>query len=272
MPEAQALQHRIPVDGCTLQVVDEGDAGQPAVLLAHSIMTSSRMWQPQVEALRAMGLRVLRADSRGHGGSGMAGDTPLSIDRLADDVVAVLDALAIERVHFIGLSLGGMVGFSLGQRHAQRLASLVICDARADSPPAFARPWDERIALARDRGMSALVQPTVDRWFGDRVGALDRSALAELREDIARTAVSGFVATARALQGFDYTSGLHGMPPATLIVGELDGVLPEVMAELVQQIPAGKLSTIPSAGHLPNLEQPAVFDRVLTEHFSRVAL
>jgi 3-oxoadipate enol-lactonase len=267
MPDSR--RHSVPVDRAVLRVHDDGVIGQPCVVLAHSIMSSAGMWAPQLGRLTNLGYRVLRLDSRGHGGSSNE-QSALTIDRLATDVVQVLDRLDIARAHFVGLSLGGMVGFALGLQHAARLASLVICDARADSPPAFAQPWDERIAQAGEQGMASLVQPTLERWFGDRLGALDRSMQAQLRDDISSTSVEGFVATARALQDFDYTSGLGSMPPhSTLIVGEKDGVLPEVMADLSRRIPQCRLEVIPRAGHLPNVEQPAVFNAALQRALER---
>ncbi len=265
---AESRRHSVPVDGALLQVDDEGAEGEACVLLAHSIMTSGAMWAPQVAHLRRLGYRVLRPASRGHGGS-TTEHPAFTIDRLAADVVQVLDHLRIARTHFVGLSLGGMVGFALGQQHVARLDRLVICDARADSPPAFAQPWDARIAQAREQGMASLVEPTLERWFGDRLGALDRATLASLRADMASTSVEGFVATARALQDFDYTARLASMPrQGTLVVGDQDGVLPEVMAGLCGRMPEWRLKVIPGAGHLPNLEQPAAFNAVLENALS----
>jgi 3-oxoadipate enol-lactonase len=184
--------------------------------------------------------------------------------------VRILDRLDITSAHFVGLSLGGMVGFALGQQHSNRLDSLVICDARADSPAAFAQPWDERIVQAREQGMACLVQPTLDRWFGERFAALEHATQAQLREAIASTSVEGFVATARALQDFDYTPGLGSMPHhVTLIAGDKDGVLPDVMADLSRRMPRCQLEIIPGAGHLPNLEQPALFNAALTRALER---
>ena len=259
----ESHRHAVEVEGVVLQVHDDGSPGQPCVVLAHSIMTNATMWTPQLRYLRALGYRVLRPESRGHGGSGN-GHGELTIDRLAADIVQTLDQLNIERVHYVGLSLGGMVGFSLGQRHAARLESLVICDARADSPPAFAQPWNDRIDQARAQGMASLVQPTLERWFGARLERVDREMLAQLRESMANTSLDGFVSTARALQDFDYTHGLTGMPQhTTLIVGEHDGVLPLAMADLAQRMPQCKLEVIPGAGHLPNVEHPASFNEAL---------
>lgn len=268
MPERRC--HSLEVDGTLLNVHDDGVIGQPCVLLAHSIMTSAHMWAPQISHLVNLGYRVLRPESRGHGASGNV-PSALTIDRLAMDVVRVLDGLDIARAHFVGLSLGGMVGFALGQQHPARLVSLVICDARADSPPAFALPWGERISQAQAQGMASLTQPTLDRWFGDRFASLDPAKQAQLRDDISSTSVEGFVATARALQNFNYLSALASMPPhTTLIVGDKDGVLPEVMADLSRRMPRCQLDVIPGAGHLPNLEQPALFNAALARAFERV--
>ena len=268
MPERRC--HSLEVDGALLSVHDDGVIGQRCVLLAHSIMTNANMWAPQVGHLTSLGYRVLRPESRGHGGSGN-GESLLTIDRLAMDVVEVLDRLDIGLVHFVGLSLGGMVGFALGQQHSARLASFVICDARADSPPAFALPWEERISQARAQGMASLTQPTLDRWFGDRFASLDPAKQAQLRDDISSTSVEGFVATARALQDFNYLSALASMPPhTTLIVGDEDGVLPEVMADLARSIPTSHLEVIPGAGHLPNVERPTLFNAALTRALERI--
>ncbi len=266
----ESHRHTLQVDGVTLKVHDDGEVGQPCVMLAHSIMTNAQMWAPQVGYLRKLGYRVLRPDSRGHGGSGN-GQGALTMDRLASDIVQVLDQLAIQRASFVGLSLGGMVGFALGQQHAARIASLVICDARADSPPAFAQPWADRIAQAHAQGMASLIQPTLERWFGDRLRALDSSTQAQLRNSMETTSLEGFVNAARALQAFDYTPRLDSMPlHTTLIVGDKDGVLPEAMTDLARRIPHCHLEVIPSAGHLPNLEQPSLFNAVLGRALERI--
>jgi 3-oxoadipate enol-lactonase len=263
--------HSLEVNGALLNVQDDGEIGQPCVLLAHSIMTSAHMWAPQISHLVNLGYRVLRPESRGHGASGNVASA-FTIDRLAMDVVSVLDGLEIDRAHFVGLSLGGMVGFALGQQHPARLMSLVICDARADSPPAFALPWEERINQARAQGMASLTQSTLERWFGDRFASLDPATQAQLLNDISSTSVEGFVATARALQNFNYLSTLASMPlHTTLIVGDKDGVLPSVMAELARSMPTGHLEVIPDAGHLPNLERPTLFNAALTRAFERIA-
>jgi 3-oxoadipate enol-lactonase len=263
---SETRQHSISVDDAQLRVLDDGPVGGPPVLLAHSIMTAGSMWTPQVDFLASKGWRVLRAESRGHGASTL-GTKHLSIDSLAADVVAILDRMRIQKVHFVGLSLGGMVGFALAQQHSERLETMALCDARADSPPAFAQPWDARIAQASADGMGSLVEPTLERWFGPRLQGVNDALLSTLRSSMRETSVGGFVATARALQAFDYTASLPAMQvPATLVVGEHDGVLPGVMADLAARMPNARLEVIPAAGHLPNVEQPEHFNTVLARH------
>jgi 3-oxoadipate enol-lactonase len=260
---------RVPGPAGELCVHVQGDASAPAVLMAHSIASSSMMWQAQAELLAATGWRVIRADTRGHGGS-QAGAGPYTMDDLAADGIAVLDALKVERAHYIGLSLGGMSGFGLGIHHAERLLSLCLCDARADMTPAFAAPWDERIAQARAGGCGAVAASTTERWFG--------KAFLDARPDIARvfqqtvadTSVEGFVGCARAIQQLDYLPQVNRIAvPTTLVVGANDGPLPQAMQALQQLIAGAVLEIIPGAGHLPNIDQPRAFNAALMRHFFR---
>ncbi len=147
------------VNGARLAYRLDGPAGAPVVMLGNSLAASMAMWQPQQGALRAC--RVLRFDTRGHGAS-EATPAPYSIAMLADDAIGLLDALGIARVHFVGLSLGGMIGQVLGARHADRLLSLVLCDTASDMRVQRAA-WDERIATARRDGMAAIAGPTLQR-------------------------------------------------------------------------------------------------------------
>lgn len=254
----------IPVGDCTLRVVDEGPKTAPCVIFSHSIMTDASMWRPQIDVLNSR-FRIVSYDSRGHGKS-TPGASPYSTGVLASDVIGVLDALGIQQAHFVGLSLGGIVGFDLGVNHGHRLHSLVICDARADSPEAFARPWDERIETALRDGMEPLVAPTVARWFGAEF--LQSSQAEDVRNMIRATSTAGFVATARALQQYDYLSAVARIAvPTSFVVGANDGVLPDVMESFADQVRVGRYVVVPAAGHLPNLENPDPFNAALGAHF-----
>ncbi|SEB05931.1 alpha/beta fold hydrolase [Variovorax sp. YR216] len=250
----------------------QGNPKHPAVVMTHSILSSAAMWDEQAALLAGQGWYVVRVDATGHGDSPAPKAEAVTMDGLAADTVAVLDALDIARAHYVGLSLGAMSGFGLGIGHGARLLSLVLCDGRADAPPAVAAPWDERIAIAEQRGTCApLAAPTIERWFG-KPFVMANTGIAERFEAIAaRTSIKGFVGCARAIQGLDYLADLAGIAtPMTLIVGSNDGVLPEAMRDLQQRIAGSVLETIAEAGHLPNVDQPAAFNAALLRHFERV--
>jgi 3-oxoadipate enol-lactonase len=247
-----------------------GDAKAPAVLMSHSILSSGAMWREQAALLAQRGLRVVCADTRGHGASS-APPAPYTMDDLVADAVAVLDALDIERVHLVGLSLGGMMGFGLGILHPGRVASLVLCDARADAPPAFAAPWDERMQSALREGCASLAVSTTERWFGRPFLDAHPELAQQFRDGVAATSVEGFVGCARAIQRLDYLARVPRIQaPTTLIVGANDGPLPQAMAELHTLIAGSVLEVIPGAGHLPIIDQPAAFNAALLRHFERV--
>lgn len=232
----------------------------PVMMLGHSILTSNRMWLGQIALLVQQGYRVVSVDARGHGQSSEP-HTQCSMEDLVADNVHVLDVLEIHLAHFIGLSLGGMVGLGLGILHPDRIASLIICSGRADAPATFALPWDERIAIAREQGTAALAEPTAQRWFGNEFLDACPDTARAVKEMIAGTSVGGFIACARALQGLDYLTRLGSIAaPVQLIAGARDGVLPEAMRELESRISGAQLEVIPNAGHLPNIDQQRVFN------------
>lgn len=255
-----------------LAVYLQGDEEAPAVVFSHSILASSMAWDEQVALLAQRGYRTVCIDTRGHGAS-HANDEPCSMDDLALDTIAVLDALGIQRAHYVGLSLGGMSGVGLGLHHADRWLSLCLCAMRADAPPAVAAPWNERIALARQHFSCApLAAPTIERWFGASFLRANPDIATRFHGAAATTQVDGFVACARAIQGLNYLSEAHHISlPTQFIVGANDGVLPEAMRDLQHRVVGSVLDEIPDAGHLPNIDQPQAFNEVLLRHLARCA-
>jgi 3-oxoadipate enol-lactonase len=251
-----------------ISVTAQGPVNGTAVLMTHSILSASFMWDEQAALLAEQGYLVLRADTRGHGASD-APAGPTTMDDLVADSIAVLDALDIHKAHFVGLSLGGMSGFGLGIHHPQRLLSLVLCDARADMPPAAGAVWPERIATAQAQGCAGLAVATVERWFGRAF--LDAHPAIEARfvDAVGRTSVAGFVGCAQALMGLDYLPRVGDIKTrTTLIVGANDGPLPQAMQALQGLVPGAALEVIAGAGHLPNIDQPAAFNAALLRHFN----
>lgn len=249
----------------------QGDPAKAAVVMTHSILSSSGMWDEQAALLAASGWYVVRIDTVGHGDSAAPSMHHITMDGLAADTVAVMDALGIAHAHYIGLSLGGMSGFGLGVKHACRFTSLVLCDARADAPPAVAAPWDERIAVAiSNKSCAPLASPTIERWFGKAFLTQQPEVARHFLAAAASTSVAGFVGCARAIQGLNYLADVASIRvPVTLVVGANDGALPDAMHDLQHRIAGSVLETIPDAGHLPNIDQPAAFNAALLRHFGQ---
>lgn len=252
--------------GADLYVRHGGAPSGPPVLLNHSILTSSAVWRRTAQLLAGLGFHVICVDTRGHGAS-PARPAPYAMDDLVADNVMVLDAFEIERVHFIGVSLGGMTGLGLGIRRPDRLESLCVIGARADSPAAFAASWDERIDTATRQSVSALAAPTVERWFGPAFVEAYPDISRALQDCIAQTSLDGFVGCARAIQGLDYLPGAAGISArTTLLVGARDTALIEPMRELAPQIPDATFEIIEAAGHLPQLDGPDQTEAAILRH------
>ncbi|MEE9611908.1 MAG: alpha/beta fold hydrolase, partial [Desulfatiglandales bacterium] len=154
---------QVKANGIQMNYELSGKEDAPMVVLSHSLGCNLAMWGPQLESLETH-CRVLRYDTRGHGGSD-APEEAYSMDQLGDDAIGLLDALNIDLVHWIGLSMGGMIGQCLALNHAERLLSLALCDTAAVIPDEAQQMWQERIDTVRDKGMEALVQSTLERWF-----------------------------------------------------------------------------------------------------------
>lgn len=243
------------------------DARRPWLVMSHSLACDHTMWEPQVAPFSDF--RLLLFDTRGHGrSSAPAGDYPLEV--LADDLKALLDALAIGRCHFVGLSMGGMIGQQFALKYPGRFASLTLADTTSRYP-AEARPvWDERLAVARTRGMDALVPSTLERWFTAGFREREPETVARIAALIRATPVAGFAGCAFGISRINLTARLAGIDcPALVLVGDSDLGTPRAMAEeIVQALPGSRLSVIPNAAHLSNLEQPAVFNQLLRQFLS----
>jgi len=247
-----------------------GPEGAPLVVLSHALGSSGIMWQQQMPALVER-YCVLRYDSRGHGGTD-APAGPYTLDALGDDVVAMLDALDIERVHWVGLSMGGMVGQNMALRHPQRLVSLALCDTTSRVPEEARATWDARIAVAEKNGMEPLCEETMERWFTPSFLAEGGPELEVIREQFVQTPTSGYVGCCQAIRALDYTDRLSVIDlPTQVIVGAEDPSAPLQASRVIQErIPGASLTVIDDGSHLCNVEQPAAFNRALLGFLDRL--
>jgi 3-oxoadipate enol-lactonase len=192
---------------------------------------------------------------------------------LGDDAVGLLDALDIDAVHWCGLSMGGMIGQNLGLRHADRVHSLTLCDTSSRIPPELRSVWDERIETAAAKGMAALVDSTIERWFTAPYRAKNPPEVQAVRELVLRTPPAGYIGCCHAIRNLNYTDKLGGIDKPTLvIVGADDPATPVAAAEAIAAgIPGAKLAVIPNAAHISNIEQADAFNKALTEFLAQVA-
>jgi 3-oxoadipate enol-lactonase len=254
---------RINANGITINYQIDGPEGAPWLIFSNSLITNLSMWDDQAAELKTS-FRVLRYDQRGHGDT-QATDGKYSFDLLANDVIALMDALSIPRAHFAGISMGGMTALFLAQHHAERFDRIIACDCGPASTPASAQQWKERIDLAADKGMEALVEPTVNRWFPPEFVATKAPVLDKIRGMIKATPLKGFAGCAQALSDYDLRPGLAGISrPTLLIVGTKDATLAGIR-QIKEAVPGAVLVELEGAGHISNVEQPAAFTRAIRD-------
>jgi 3-oxoadipate enol-lactonase len=255
---------QIKANGLTFNCEIDGAPNAPWLVFSNSLATNLSMWDEQVAELKGT-FRILRYDQRGHGGT----DAPsgrYTFDLLIEDAVALLDALSIKRAHFSGLSMGGATALGLAQRHPDRLDRVVICDSPCASSPATAQQWEERIAIAAKEGMEPLIEPTIRRWFPAETVTANPPFLDKIRGMIASTPTQGFIGCAAALANHDFRSGIKATKaPVLFIVGEKDGTTPAAMRQMHEALPGSGFVELPHAGHISNLDQPAMFTRAIRE-------
>lgn len=242
----------------------------PVVVLSHSLSCSLVMWTPQLELLEAH-FRVLRYDTRGHGDS----DAPqgfYTLEQLVDDAIGLLDGLDIDRVHWVGLSMGGMIGQGIAIHHANRLESLVLADTAAIIPDDAQAVWQERIDAVRNQGMQAVAESTLERWFTSNYLKQNLPEIEQIRQQILATPVAGYIGCSEAIRRLNYLDQLSAIRIPTLImVGADDPGTPVEASEAMQaHIQGSKLVVIPEAAHLSNIEQREVFNSSLMAHLQRL--
>jgi 3-oxoadipate enol-lactonase len=245
-----------PLLHCSLAGPDDA----PAIVLLHSIATSSAMWDLQVP-IWARSFRVVRFDLPGHGASPLVGAT------LADFAAAAwqtLDALGLSRAALVGLSLGGMVAQEMAIAAPDRVGALVIAHSGGRTAPAVAELWDERIAAAEAAGVEALVAPTLGRWFTPEFAETSPLQLDWIGALVRATSLAGFRNAARAIQGLDTLDRLGRLAmPALVIGGERDTALPiDAGRAVAAALPRATFASLPTA-HLGNIEQPGAFTELV---------
>lgn len=244
----------------------DGPEGAPVLVLGPSLGTTLDIWAPQLPFLTP-GLRVLRYDLRGHGGSPVVPEQPApAMADLAGDVLALLADLGIDRFAVGGVSLGGAIASTVAVTVPDRVWSLLLCctSARFGDPGT----WRERIALVRAEGMGGPADSAPERWFTAAFAARHPEVVGPVQEMLRTTDPEGYVACCEALSGFDQRDRLSEVTAPTLVLCGADDPVspPEHGRELAEGIAGASLVVIDGASHLAGVERPEQVGLAMADH------
>ena len=262
---------KIEAGGLATEYLLEGPAGAPVVTFGHSLAANLHLWDAQAAALRDR-YRVLRYDIRGHGGSAVP-PAPYTLEQMADDLHALLQALGIARTHLVGLSMGGLIGMTMALRHPADVASLVLADTTACYGPERMRMWDDRIRVAEAQGLEPLLDPTMEIWFTAPFRAQRKDAVDGIRAMLRPTSVTGYVGAIRAIGYRDLRDDIRAIRvPALILVGDEDRGTDLSMARTMHERIAGStLTVLPKAAHCSCVESPGAFNEAVLAFLEKVA-
>ena len=239
----------------------DGPEGAPVLVLSNSLGTDHSMWDAQVPAFAAH-FRVLRYDTRGHGAS-LVTEGPYSIEQLGRDVLALLDALNIDKAHFCGLSMGGLIGQWLGINAGERLNRLIVCNTAAKI--GTHEGWNPRIELVlreREAAMVGLRDASIERWFTPAYAAANPDQAKRITDMLAATSPEGYAANCGAVRDADFRDQLGEIKvPLLVISGSEDAVTPPAGGLFIQENVQGAEYAEFKAAHLSNVEVGAPFSR-----------
>lgn len=256
----------VAANGHQVRYEIKGPAGAPVVAFSNSLGTTLEMWDAQVPALSGR-YRCLRFDTRGHGASAVVTGSA-TVDDLAEDFCSLLDALAIESVHLVGLSLGGMMGQAFAVRHPQRLRSLTLVSTTAHTPPPEA--WTARAETVRREGMGAIADAVMTRWFTQPFREAASPEVSENERRFRETSQKGYAHCCEIIGRLDLREAIQAIrTPTLIIVGALDPATPPTMAEDMRSRIAGSdLIVLANAAHLLAAERPRTLNAFLQSFLS----
>ncbi|WP_339546885.1 3-oxoadipate enol-lactonase [Pseudomonas sp. RA_35y_Pfl2_P32] len=237
----------------------DGPEHAPVLVLSNSLGTDLHMWDGQLPVF-AEHFRVLRFDTRGHGRS-LVTPGPYSIEQLGRDVLALLDALHVERAHFCGLSMGGLIGQWLAINAGEHLLSLVLCNTAAKiGEPAI---WNPRIEMVLRDGAAAMValrDASIARWFTADFAAANPTATKRITDMLAATSPQGYAANCAAVRDADFREQLAAIQVPTLVIaGTEDAVTPPAGGHFIEQrVPGAHYAEFYGA-HLSNVQAGDAF-------------
>lgn len=237
--------------------------GAPALLLLNSLGTSLEMWDDQLAALSER-YELIRYDKRGHGKSSSGSSTELSMEQLARDALAVLDACGVARAHLCGLSIGGMTAMQIATQWPDRVLKIALCNTSPHMPPR--ENWQIRIDTVLEQEMAPVVEAVITRWFTPEFRAAQPAAVDRIRQMLLSADPKGYAACAAAVRDMDLREQIKTITAKTLVIGGTkDPAATPAHTELIaNSIPEAKLIML-DAAHLSNIERAEQFTATLLE-------
>ncbi len=249
-------------NGIRLHARIDGESG-PWVVMSNSLGCTLEMWDPQMPALAGR-FRVLRYDTRGHGRS-EATPGAYSMELLADDLLALMDAAGVEKAWLVGLSMGGMLAQVAALKAQHRFHGLVLADTTSRYGPEVADFWANRARMALSEGLEPISRTTPARWFTPGFGERHPEVVGHYQAMLRGNDPVGYAGCCGAIPRIDVTDRLHELAlPARVIVGEQDpSTTPEHARRIVAALPGADLVVLKDAAHLSNVEQPEAFSAAM---------
>jgi 3-oxoadipate enol-lactonase len=252
----------VNADGCAIYVEVEGSERAPVLMLSNSLGTTLHMWDLQVAPF-TQHFRLVRYDRRGHGRSGVP-KGPYTMERLGRDVLAVLNALGVERISWCGLSMGGMVGQWLGANAPERVERLVLTNTCSYFPDKTA--WNDRLKLVREKGVAAFAPANMERWFTKGFRERSPDKVAWMQEMFAATPLEGYLACGAAVRDMDHRDLLPKIKAPTLVIaGKHDPATPPAANEYIKNHVPGARYAVLDAAHISNVEQADAYTNAALE-------
>lgn len=253
----------VRINGVLLHYRPFGPAGAPVIALANSLGTDARIWDGVI-ALLSGRYRVLSYDKRGHGLS----DTPpgeYTLDDHVDDLAGLLDHLGIDRLALAGISVGGLIAQGFALRAPKRLSALVLCGTAPKVGDAAG--WNDRIATVQSRGLGAIADAVMDRWFSPGFQHQRSAELAGWRNLFLRGDAAGYAATCATLRDTDLSRQIGAIAVPTLVVaGAEDRATPvDLVQRCAEAIPLARFEILSGVGHIPSVEQPTALGALIEQ-------
>ncbi|MFK4824318.1 3-oxoadipate enol-lactonase [Paenochrobactrum sp. BZR 588] len=247
---------------------ERNHASDATIVFINSLGTDMRIWD-DVKTTLAGEYLLLTYDKRGHGLSD-TGATPYTIDQLADDLIALLTALNLDRVILCGLSVGGLIAQAVFAKKPELVEALILSNTAHKI--GTADMWRTRIDAIRQNGLSSVLAPTMERWFTPTFRTDDNAAFATYCNMFTRQPVDGYTATCEALAHADYTAEAQLISVPTLcIAGDQDGATPPTLVqEMADLIPAAEFIMLDQCGHIPCVQQPQVFADTISKFIKNI--